>query len=335
MFVRTMTRPNGIIYQALLRSVWDKEKKQPRQRVIRWLGRVDNKDTRFQMNEAGTETEETISVTRSFRSKEEKFLIDVLKRKRSILLYGNWGVGKTFLAQRVAEQLKAEGVQPFYFRWSSPQGTFISAIADALNVETKAENDKGKPIKRNQNEVFDDIGEALAKGRKVLIVDKAQSIPVSLRNQFEVWLEQGATILLCATLPKRAELFLKFPRYELLPINRTDSAHLVRATANSYGLKLKSSTVNELVTLGNGNPQFLMRAVAENDIGSVSDPDQAEWIDGTPIVIGALCLLLLLRFIGRGMNDQNLVLMGGISMVILRLAMLTVSRVSKKRRIIE
>jgi hypothetical protein len=337
-FIRTMNRANGIQYQVLLRSVWDKRRKQSRQIVVRWFGRVRH-GLAWTQNEDGdlmqTTTEQGISVTRSFRCDEENFITTALARKRSLLLYGNWGVGKTFLAQRVAEELLDRSIQSFYFRWTSPQGAFISGIADALGVDTHEENDKGKPVKRNQNQLMDDIGESLARGEKVLIVDKAQNIPVALRNQFEVWLEQGATILLCATLPKRAELFLKFPRCELRPLSRESSLALVRANAARFGVTLSTSQAAEIVSASGGNPQFLIRAVSEFDIGTNQAVDHLEWIDGTPFIIACLCLLMLLRFIGRGLNDQNLVLMGGVSMVILRLTMLIIGRVSRRARTIE
>ncbi|MDQ4121732.1 MAG: hypothetical protein M3209_09830 [Acidobacteriota bacterium] len=231
--------------------------------------------------------------------------------------------------------MNESGFSAHLFRWTSPQGAFIADICNALTIETKEENENGRMVKRSQAALLEEIGKRLQDRKTVLIVDKAQSIPASLRNQFEVWLEQGATILLAATMPKRGELYLKFPRFELQPLDRVSSAALVRAAAENYGVKLKPSEISEIVTHANGNPQFLIRAVAEHDIGAKSDPDQMEWIDGTPLVIGCLCGLMLLRFIGRGLNDENLMLMGGVSLVVLRLAMLTIARVSRRRKVIQ
>ncbi len=61
---------------------------------------------------------------------------------------------------------------------------------------------------------------------------------------------------------------------------------------------------------GNGNPQFLIRSVLDMDIQAEDDPDQAEWIDLSPLVMMGLCLLIALRFIGQGLSDRNLVIMG-------------------------
>jgi hypothetical protein len=335
MFVKSITA-DGRTYQALVKSVWDKEKKQPRHKVIRWLGRVDD-SVRYALFGAGYEAEvrPVARMTRSFRSTEEKFICGALKRNRSLLLHGSWGVGKTFLAQRIAEELNASRRSAHFFRWSSPAGAFVSNICDALLIETKEENENGRLVKRSQAALLEAIGERIADGRHVLIIDKAQQIPAALRNNFELWLECGAVVLLSATMPKRGELYLKFPRYELQPLDRRSSVELVRAAAAHLGVRLTPSQAQEIVTLGNGNPQFLIRAVAERDIGAVSDPDQAEWIDGTPLVIAALCCLMFLRFVGRGLHDENLMLMGGMALVVLRLAMLTIARVSKRRRIIE
>ncbi|MDQ4121731.1 MAG: hypothetical protein M3209_09825 [Acidobacteriota bacterium] len=89
-FVRTFTASGGRNYQALVQSVWDKQKKQPRQRVVRWLGRVRD-SIRWQVTNDGTvspvETAECI--TRSFRSSEEKFVCSAIGRNRSLLVHGS------------------------------------------------------------------------------------------------------------------------------------------------------------------------------------------------------------------------------------------------------
>jgi hypothetical protein len=312
------------VYRALVQSVWNRDLKRPEQVVLRWLGRTEISDTG-----------EADSLSRSFRSAEENFLVETASCRRSLLVYGAWGVGKSFLAQRVTTQLREARVKALYFRWSTPAGVFIKGICEALGVVTERENQSGKPVRVPQAELLEAIGPALVEQQAVLLLDKAQQIPVAIRNWIEVWLEAGATILLFGTLPRKAEIYLKFPRWELRPLEPIQSEQLVRAAAEHYGLTVSRAQRRQLATIGNGNPQFLIRAVQEALLGTEHQMDQSEWIDGTPLVIGALALLLIARYLGQGWSDRNLIVMGGIASVLMRVLALWSRRLSRAESRIE
>jgi hypothetical protein len=262
---------------------------------------------------------------------EQKFLIDALSRRRSLLLYGQWGVGKTWLALRVQQQLCQEGLTARYFPWTSPVGDFVKAIAQALEIETTKTNLAGKEVRCTQAEILTAIGKQLIETGDILILDKAHSIPVTLRNYIEQWLEQGATIFLVATLPASKELYLKFPRWELKPLDYQSSYRLLLTAASQLGIKISQPELRQLATKGNGNPQFLIRSVVESDIHAESDPDQREWIDLSPVVLIGLCLTIVLRYAGQGMNDTNLIIMGGLATIAVRIGILMTGKISKQR----
>lgn len=303
-------------YQALVQSVWNRDKKRSEQRVLKWLGRTSE-----------PVSEENFSLSMSFRSTEEKFLVAALSKKRAMLMHGEWGVGKSFLAQRVCLLLKEAGYSAHYFRWTQPQGEFIKSICQALDLKTETED--GKRI--TQAELLTNIGIDLRGGQHILAIDKAHNIPLVVRNHIEVWLEGGAVILLVATLPKRAEMYLKFPRWELKPLEYFHSFRLVIAAAAHFKVKLNYRQARELATHANGNPQLLIRAVSEHDIGVLGDPDQPEWIDGTPFVLAACIGLAIIRYVGQGLSDKNLMVMGGISILIIRLFQIFTLRASRSR----
>jgi|GEM_PF-5342269 len=100
-FIRTF-KQGGRQYRALVKSVWNKALQRSEQRIIKWLGR--------------SQEEHNIPLSRSFREREEKFLLGVLGRRRSLLMHGAWGVGKTFLVQRVCHLLNEQGHHAHYFR---------------------------------------------------------------------------------------------------------------------------------------------------------------------------------------------------------------------------
>lgn len=319
-FIRSY-RQGRRVYRAVVKNTWDKRLKQPRQEVVKWLGR------------AGESTpEDDFHLGVSCRSAEEKFLVDALGRGRSLLMHGQWGVGKTFLCQRVCQLLRDSGHQAHYFRWTSPMGDFLKAICTALAIETEWIDEETEKAKRKtQAQLLEEIGGTLQEERHILIIDKAQDIPKGLRNHIELWLENGATLLLAATLPKRAELYLKFPRWELRPISLEQATKLVRAAGKHYKVKLAPQQVKELATHGNGNPQYLIRAVAELDLGHLVEPDQTEWIDGSPLVLGLLGGVMMLRYLALGLSDRNLMVLAGMGMGCAGVVRVMIARASKKR----
>lgn len=279
---------------------------------------------------------ENFSLEMTCRSNEEKYIFDILTKRQSLLLHGQWGVGKSFVAQRVTNLLQKAGHKAHYFRWSTPAGDFVKEICKALDLKTQnVDEETEKATRIPQAQLLNDIGAEIRGGQHIIILDQAHSIPVAIRNHIGVWLESGAVLLLVATLPKRSEIYLKFPRYELPPLDYQRSVKLVLAAVRHYDIKLTSNQVRELATHGNGNPQFLIRAVKEQNIGILADPDQNEWIDGTPIVLGLLALLMVLRVVGMGLSDRNLIVMGGLGTAAMRLTQITVVRMSSKRGRIE
>jgi hypothetical protein len=318
-FIRTI-RQGDRLYRAVVKNTWDKTLKKPRQKVVKWLGRAGE-----------SVLAEDLPITMSCRSKEEKYLFSVLAKRRSLLVHGQWGVGKTFLAQRMYRILNDAGHPAHYFRWTSPIGEFIKQICEALTIATQHIDDEGKTKRKTQAELLEEIGGTLHDDPQILIIDKAQDIPKGLRNHIEVWLENGACILLMATLPKKAEMYLKVPRWELKPLDQTQSLKLVLASSRHYSVKLKPYQARELATKGNGNPQFLIRSIAEIDIQAESDPDQAEWIDGSPIVLSLLGGLMMLRYLALGLSDRNLMVMAGMGIGMAAIARVMISRASKKR----
>ena len=313
-FIRRWTQGDRE-YRALVKSVWNREKKRSEPIVLKWLGRS-----------SVTVEAEKFSLSMSLREIEENFLLRATERRRSLLVHGEWGVGKTFLARRLALLIRESGSKAHYEPWSTPAGSFIKSLATAMEVPTETEAGK----RRTQAEMCEEIGPELVHSKTILIIDKAHAIPTGVRNWIESWLESGAIIYLFATTPKRSDTWLKFPRWELGPLNAIASYKLVRAAATHYGVKVSEHRARELATISNGNPQFLIRGVLEDDIGADEVIDQTEWIDGTPLVVGMLAMLLIIRYLGQGTGDRNLVIMGGIASVLIRVMVLWTGRMSRR-----
>ena len=261
------------------------------------------------------------------RNSEKIFITETLMRGQALLMFGDWGVGKTHLALQIKDSIP----NSIYLPWASPVGDFVKALAGYLSIDPTRQSN-GRDVRKTQQELLVEIGDELAKTKPVLIIDKAQSIPVTLRNHAEQWIDRSVPILLVATLPQGRELYLKFPRWKLKPLSYWDSYRLVKELAVQKGVELSNHQIRAIASKGNGNPQLLLRAVNEKSIDIETEVDAAtDWIDLTPVVLVMLCLLIVLRYIGQGVNNSNLVIMGGLAAVVARIGYMLSTKVSKKQ----
>jgi hypothetical protein len=265
------------------------------------------------------------------RNNEKIFLCETLRRGQALLMFGDWGCGKTYLALQVRDAIAGS----IYLPWASPVGDFVKALAGYLGVEAttlKGDVGKEKYVRKTQQELLVEIGAELEKTKPVLIIDKAQSIPVTLRNHVEQWIDRGVAILLVATLPQGRELYLKFPRWKLKPLSYWDSYRLVKEMAIARNVEIRHEQARAIASKGNGNPQLLLRAVNELSIDVETEVDAAtDWIDLTPVVLVFLCLLIVLRYIGQGTNNSNLMIMGGLAAIAVRIGIMLSGKISKSR----
>jgi len=78
------------------------------------------------------------------------------------------------------------------------------------------------------------------------------------------------------------------------------------------GRELTPAEISALAERSGGNPLLARRAVREHLLGlEPSSPDHTEWIDGTPLLLAAVMVFSVLRYLGRGMHSTDLYLIGG------------------------
>jgi hypothetical protein len=67
-----------------------------------------------------------------------------------------------------------------------------------------------------------------------------------------------------------------------------------------------------------GNPALAKRVVHEEllGIGDEMSTDHRQYIDGTPFLIASLSAISIVRFVGIGMGDKVLYMVGGIAMIL-------------------
>jgi hypothetical protein len=66
-----------------------------------------------------------------------------------------------------------------------------------------------------------------------------------------------------------------------------------------------------------GNPFLARRVVREQslNLSSGEQGDRVDYVDGTPFLIAGLSLIGIVRFIGMGLGDRSLYIIGGIATI--------------------
>jgi Holliday junction resolvasome RuvABC ATP-dependent DNA helicase subunit len=205
--------------------------------------------------------------------------------------------------------LSACGVQAPIAQYNGAAKEFYVGIANALGVSLVRHNNSQK----SSAEIQRDLLPAVCSDSVALIIDDAQRLPVSVRCWVQQALENGAVIVMIATEPKAEGIFLKIPRIEMSTFSLGRIREIMCQEAQSNGVILEPSVAAELALRAGGNPALAKRMVQERIIGlDVDTTDGTQYIDGTPFLVAAIGMVSITRFIGIGLGDKSLYVVGGI-----------------------
>jgi hypothetical protein len=260
-----------------------------------------------------------------YRSAEKNQVVAALETGASLLVVSEAGMGKSQLARFVAADLAAALCPVALIVPTTPKQTLLDCAAQlGLSVC----RDDGKLLTVIQLQAA--IATFVAAHPAYLLLDDAHRLPVSLR----VWLEQlarGGRLLLLATQPPRKDLFLKLPRVELAPFAPAHIRTLMQQAAQELGLALTPAQLARLQERAGGNPMLARRVLDEERLGlEETAPDHTEWIDGTPLLLAVLLVLSAIRFLGRGLQQTDLYVLGGFLAIALGLARLLLASLPRK-----
>jgi hypothetical protein len=266
---------------------------------------------------------------RAYRHTEKNLVLAALQTGSSLLVVSDIGMGKSALAKFVAADLRQASVAVALIVPTTPKQTLLDC-ATQLGADTMREN--GKQMTATQLQAS--IAEFLRANQAFLLFDDAHRLPVSLRVWLLSLLESGQPLLLFATHPPRKDIFLKLPRIELKALPHQSIRELMHAAAQELGLELTPSQLATLQERCGGNPMLARRVIRETYLGlEDTAPDHTQWIDGTPFLIAVLLVFSAVRFLGRGLHQTDLYVLGGflaVAIGIARLLLATLPRKSEK-----
>ncbi|MEA5537060.1 AAA family ATPase [Crocosphaera sp. XPORK-15E] len=249
--------------------------------------RLNNGEERiytYQVNPDGTRR--SLSIRNSsgsdsiicYRSKEKKRIAAALLANSSLLVIGEPGSGKSFLAQLITQEIREQGFLVSAPGSGTAKQTFI-AIAEDLNIDTETLEGKAMTTQQLQEAIAD----FLVNNTAFLILDDAHRFPVSIRCWLEKLHEREQPMLLLATYPPARDIFIKLPRIELEPLPNHAIREIMEDEAMNLGIELKPGQMADLQQRTGGNPMLARRVVREEYLGLEGHAlDHTQWIDGTP-----------------------------------------------------
>jgi hypothetical protein len=256
----------------------------------------------------------------NFRQTEINQAIASLETNQSLLIIGEEGSGKTAIAESVRTAFKSRGWNVAIADYSSSAKDTLLEIADQFGCQT-ADNSGKNPKPFTASQLREEITQKLEESDTLLICDNAHRYPQTIRYWLQDCLasekSDRALLLMLATKPPVGGIFFKVPRISIQTMNSIEIREIMLEEAGEINLTLPASVIADLEQRCGGNPFLARRVVREQslNLSSGEQGDRIDYVDGTPFLIASLSLIGIVRFIGMGLGDRSLYIIGGIATI--------------------
>lgn len=244
-------------------------------------------------------------------------MLDAIAHQQSLLLIGESGSGKTTLARRTAQRLSVTHAIVDYIRGKQA----VIEIAQAFGVELTEPryNSKGEVTgdrKLTQEELEAEILETVKPGW-ALFVDNADRWSQSLR----LWLMQverrGVVLILLCTKQKQVDIFLRRTRIDIPKPTAYEIREIMQRHCGAIAHPLTPQEIADLQQYAGLNLGVAKLVVEQHQQGIKPKADQhRNTIVIAPYASALLGGFAVLRFVGLGMNNKTLYIIGGVCLVL-------------------
>jgi hypothetical protein len=226
-------------------------------------------------------------------------------RKAPFFLSGIRGVGKTAILRWAYEN----GKEPKAFI-SATYGVKenLLKIAKKWNLEIK---DGDKKISLARAKLSDLENAILKQNAGNIYIDDIQRATPALLRRFKVWRERFSVF--CAGVPPFNKEELKrnlwgFRRIEIKPLEQKYRLEFAQKACQFYG---SIHLPTEIAHNSRGYPGRII-AMAKGEIDIETQRVKGEELDLSPVLLLLIVAVVALRFIGRGIDDTALYILGGL-----------------------
>jgi len=246
------------------------------------------------------------------RIEELRNVVTTLLEGESLLVLGDPGAGKTAIALAVIEELKHRHYTVAIAGYNGSAKETLMEIAEQMGVDPLTDEERPKP--KTAQQLREELSERLVRKKTLLICDDAHRWSASLRYWLEAVKREGGLLLLLGYQPPAKDIFLKLPKLELQSLTEEEVRHLVQREIRAVSTEFRPTEIAEMCAAAGGNPSLARRAVREKALGiaEVQGTEHYQYIDGTPLFAVLLSLVAVVRFVGLGLGDKALYVLGGI-----------------------
>ena len=249
-----------------------------------------------------------------------ELISQAIEQGESLLIIGEQGSGKS----TVANSVKASCEDTFkggiaIVNYSGSIKPFLLSIGRQLKIElTKPKiNSKGEEVGETPmsvDEMKEEIGSNLF--NKLLIIDDAHRLPTSLKLWIEEAHKEGNQLLLFSITDVAKGIFLRLGKVELPAPTELQIRDLMQREAIALNLSLSPSRLATLQRRTGKNLMLAKKVIRDESLGISSGIEHRDYVDISPFIMAGLAGLAVVRFIGLGLGDRTLYIVGGVAMVI-------------------
>lgn len=229
---------------------------------------------------------------------------------RQFFLTGRRGIGKSALLEWSYNYNQSEKKALVSANWTVRE--MAIGIVKAWELELK-EEDEGKTINPDRAQLTV-LEKAISKedSGTIYIDDINKATPTKIRR-IRIWKERF-TVYFAGTPPYREEirpLLWGLKEIEVTPIPQEYRSELVAKMCAENGVSI---SIEDVVQASRGIPGRMQAMVLGNEIEDTSERVEGEELDISPLLLLVIVAIVAVRYIGMGLNQTDLYILGGLGM---------------------
>jgi len=243
------------------------------------------------------------------REKEIRMVMDNVMMKRSVLLAGLSGCGKTEILKFLSLSLPGA----VYADRLTPPKESLTDLAKRINIDLEG---KAHPAAALKEKILAKASE------KIFLIDHLEAVTPSMGYFLEEL--AGRAVIIGATSRNKypnalSRFFQKLTRIEIKNLSREDSVKLIWQELDEARIQDKRIIENMIYLKSGGNPSIIKditRAFRDGGynkeaIGTIEKGGGVKEVDLTPVLLIIGAVVISARFIALGLNDIDTYIMAG------------------------
>lgn len=279
------------------------------------------------------------------RGKEVEELVKLFQKRKSVLLIGHPGTGKTAILRHIYKQFDDDRHRIIYIEESAPLKDTLIHIAREIHTKYRdlqlyelgdKEEDitqcEWKDIKRKvcrlRNRDLAGVTLKSVKGKDyIIILDHLERVTPTAKSVVEVFLDRACLVGSYSGYPQSAgsslkKLWWRFHKVEIKNLTIEEANTLIDYYFEKYNILSEDPRKykRQIFRVSKGNPLAikdichngsLEKYVDKRHIRELEHEAGTRYFDVAPLLILGICVVVMLRFFALGVNDMDTYILAG------------------------